>query len=181
MRFLRAVLWSVYAILIVLVLLGTSKCSCSDKGTDEPVDPLSPVNPITPEENDSIVKLVDDIGGDGNLKVTLLWDFVSDLDLHIMQPNGNELWYSNMRDSDSGGYLDIDNQAGGGGSAENAFWENPPAGRYKVWVNYFSTRDANRVGGDFTVVITKFGHSEVYKLRTTQVKENVVVAEIEIP
>lgn len=183
MRFLRAVLWSVYVILLVLVLLGTSKCSSSGHNKDvaETVDPGSSINPVPPVENDSIIKIVDDIGGDGNLKITLLWNFVSDLDLHVMQPNGNELWYGNMRDAATGGYLDVDNIPGGSGSAENVYWENPPAGRYKVWVNYFSKGNPNSIGGNFTVVITKFGHSEVYKLRTTQVKEDVFVAEIEIP
>jgi len=34
--------------------------------------------------------------------------FADDLDLHVMTPGGSEIWFDNLRDPESGGFLDID-------------------------------------------------------------------------
>lgn len=64
-------------------------------------------------------------GQTGNLKVTLLWDFYGDIDLHVMQPNGIVINFSNPQDAATGGALDVDNRQGGKGAAENIFCPIP--------------------------------------------------------
>ena len=76
--------------------------------------------------------------GHGAIQVTLDWPETSiDLDLHVVDPQGNEIYYNNPT-SPTGGTLDWDNQYGAS-QPENVFWgTNPPKGTYKVSVVYYS-------------------------------------------
>ena len=47
----------------------------------------------------------------GELQVTLTWDQPNDVDLHVVQPDGEEIFYGHTT-SDEGGYLDLDSNAG---------------------------------------------------------------------
>ncbi len=51
--------------------------------------------------------------GTGQLQVNLSWDQPNDMDLHLIEPNGEEIYYGNSL-SDNGGFLDIDSNAGCG-------------------------------------------------------------------
>ena len=69
--------------------------------------------------------------------IILKWDIATDLDLHVIDPNGEEIFYSNKK-SRSGGELDVDKMHDPN-SVENIFWKiNPgcvitaPKGHYKV-------------------------------------------------
>lgn len=86
------------------------------------------------------------IGASGALKITLIWDDPAvDLDLHVKEPNGFEISYlegreGHMRDTATGGELDVDWQPGIGDSdniGENAVWANPPRGTYKAFVQCY--------------------------------------------
>jgi uncharacterized protein YfaP (DUF2135 family) len=76
------------------------------------------------------------------VQVTLLWRGDDDLDLHVIDPDGTELYYDNPA-SPSGGTLDHDDRAGcgvGGAHAENVFWPTggAPTGNYQVYVGNYS-------------------------------------------
>ena len=49
--------------------------------------------------------------GTGTLQVSCSWDKANDVDLHLIEPNGTEIYY-NMDQSDNGGTLDVDSNAG---------------------------------------------------------------------
>ncbi len=78
--------------------------------------------------------------GLGDVKITLSFDRLHDLDLHVLEPNGEELSYENNA-SLSGGELDLDSGAMCVPSAvynENVFWpEGAPSGQYRVTVVNF--------------------------------------------
>ena len=80
--------------------------------------------------------------GTGELQVTLSWDVDSDVDLHVVEPNGEEIYYGN-RTSESGGTLDLDSNPAcsiDGLRNENVTWErSAPIGRYTVRVDYWSS------------------------------------------
>lgn len=88
-------------------------------------------------------------GGRGSLKVNLKWNTYDDLDLHVIDPDGFEIYYSakEHRCQDVLGKLDIDANAGMSHTRtpqENIFWEdgkNAPLGRYKVFVVYYAKKD----------------------------------------
>jgi hypothetical protein len=73
----------------------------------------------------------------GALVVTLAWSGLADLDLHVVDPAGGEIWSGHK--SDAGGVLDVDSNAqcaGDGLDLEHVVWTNaPPAGHYIVRVD----------------------------------------------
>jgi hypothetical protein len=91
--------------------------------------------------------------GVGDLQVTLNWNSNADIDLHVIEPTGYEIYYGDPV-STAGGALDLDNQCANFllGRPENIFWTNPPTGTYQVNVVYYQDcGDAGPV--NFTVRI----------------------------
>lgn len=182
MRFLRVVLYSVYIILLILLLI--TRCS-NKEDVQEPVanvtvqDP-APVPPVD-ESDDELIEQAEDVGGNGKLKVTLLWDFPGDIDLYVLQPNGIELYFERKSDPSTGGYLDIDNTSGGRGSAENMYWENPERGVYEIKVHYYDTNVNAPQGGDCSVVIINGNKKDVYRVRMRERGQRECVARVVVP
>jgi hypothetical protein len=89
----------------------------------------------------------------GTLVVTLSWDTEADLDLHVVTPDGTEIWARNINSYRApppgtavdpsawkdGGILDFDSNAGcviDGRRQENVVWQAaPPPGTYRVRVD----------------------------------------------
>lgn len=97
-------------------------------------------------------------GGEGGVQVTLNWNANADLDLHVIEPDGTEIYYINTLSS-SGGELDRDNQCSDFvlGRPENIYWTTPPEGTYQVNVVYYGDcGDAGAV--NFTVRVCKYGN-----------------------
>lgn len=123
-------------------------------------------------------------GGRGSLKVNLKWNTYDDLDLHVIDPDGVEIYYSSKehRCQDVLGKLDIDANAGSSHTRtpqENIFWEdekNAPLGRYKVFVEYFAKKD-NFAEVPFTVTVyPDKGQSKVFTgiMYNAKDKRNIV-------
>jgi uncharacterized protein YfaP (DUF2135 family) len=80
--------------------------------------------------------------GTGDVQVTLRWDGSADIDLEVVDPFGESIWFENPF-SVSGGELDVDANAGCEEQArnpvENIFWPigQAPEGPYEVYVYYF--------------------------------------------
>ena len=76
------------------------------------------------------------------LRVVLSWDSDdTDLDLHVVSPDGVHVFYGN-RVGKNGGALDVDVTTGFG--PEIYANPSPPAGVYHIYVNYFGQGDKNR-------------------------------------
>ena len=93
--------------------------------------------------------------GYGDIQITLTWDNTSDLDLHVFDPNNEEIWW-NHRYSASGGILDYDDIDGYG--PENVYWPTgqAPYGTYDVYVHDF-VWDGKPLSANYTVLIQAFG------------------------
>jgi hypothetical protein len=82
--------------------------------------------------------------GTGDVRITLTWGTIDDLDLHVIDPLGEEIYYRNLF-STSGGALDVDANAACGSpttnAVENVFWSagGAPAGTYTVLVDYWES------------------------------------------
>ena len=89
--------------------------------------------------------------GTGSLQISLSWNTATDQDLHVIDPDGFEIYYV-TDESPSGGVLDRDDTNGFG--PENIYWkENAPDGEFKVSVNdYENTSTPNTV---YVTVSTK--------------------------
>jgi hypothetical protein len=97
--------------------------------------------------------------GTGDVQITLRWESDADLDLHVVEPNGEEIWYSEPGPTSTGGQLDVDSNVGceNDGSVENVFWPqgDMPLGEYTVTVVGFSVDGCG--GGDYTVTASVEG------------------------
>ena len=114
--------------------------------------------------------------GTGDVQVTLYWTGEADLDLHVVDPAGEEI-YSGHMFSASGGMLDGDvNWPCGPGPSpvENVFWPRggAPSGEYRVLVNYY--RDCKDQGPvTWTVMVRVNG--AVVATRTGTITEGQTV------
>lgn len=83
-------------------------------------------------------------GQTGTVQATLRWTGTADMDLHVVDANGNEIYFA-ASTSPSGGELDLDKIPGcdsgdTGPHTENIFWESDaPPGEYTVWVLDYSS------------------------------------------
>lgn len=81
--------------------------------------------------------------GTGDVQITLRWNNTADLDLHVIDPNEEEIYFDHPS-SRSGGQLDRDAnypcEDASTSPVENIFWPRggAPKGGYVVAVNYFS-------------------------------------------
>jgi hypothetical protein len=105
--------------------------------------------------------------GTGDVRVTLSWNDTNDLDLHVIDPTGEEIYYANAT-SASGGQLDIDANAACGNPTttpvENIFWAagTAPPGTYTVLVNYWANCPGGAQQPAFTVETLVDGVSTTY-------------------
>lgn len=126
---------------------------------------LSPFDTIVPQKisaNDVLNKrLEQENAKTGDIQVSLLWNNFNDLDLHCVEPSGDEIWYQRKK-STTGGEMDIDMNFAYGGDIsdgakdktlppevsrwvsskpiENIYWPsgNAPAGHYKIYITYIT-------------------------------------------
>jgi hypothetical protein len=76
----------------------------------------------------------------GQVQVTVAWQGTADIDLHVHEPGGEELFYGD-RTSNSGGQLDHDANAACNPSpptVENVYFSQAPRGRYRARVHVYS-------------------------------------------
>ena len=82
--------------------------------------------------------------GTGDVQVNVTWDSKADVDLHVIDPTQQEVYWAG-RTSTTGGTLDLDSNAGCGSDgprAENVFWASgliAPRGEYRIRVDYWSS------------------------------------------
>lgn len=177
MKTLKTVLFSTYALLAILLLINynTNKTEASTRSSDtlteEPVDTAD------------VVRTAEKVGNNGALKVTLLWNFEGDIDLHVKQPNNKEIYYDHKNDASTGGALDVDNQNGGNGSAENIYWAKPPKGEYTIQLVYYQQSKSTGVVGSgiCKVVVFQEGKApQTYTTEMSEVKEKKNIVKIKI-
>ena len=94
--------------------------------------------------------------GTGDVQINVTWDSKADLDLHVVDPSGAEIWYGG-RTSATGGMLDLDSNAAcqsDGPRAENVFWAGgliAPHGDYIVRVDNWAACTAVKTNYVVTV------------------------------
>jgi hypothetical protein len=112
------------------------------------------------------------------------WDDLGydDLDLHVIEPNRNEIYFSNKK-SNTSGELDVDMNAGletSEAPIENVRWlSNPPLGKYKISAVFFG-KNTNNVKVPFTVEISYRGNSQQFSGTLNYVGESILVHELNI-
>ncbi len=105
----------------------------------------------------------------GDPQFTLLWDSKADLDLHVIEPGGKEIYWLDTKGSYNG-ELDVDNREGFG--PENIYWLKQkddgskdlglgPAGEYRWFVHYYRGFDGASIPTRWKVRIKHNGKVDV--------------------
>jgi hypothetical protein len=102
--------------------------------------------------------------GTGDVKVTLSFDRVHDLDLHVIEPNGDEIFYQQPA-TESGGRIDLDSGAHcqpSAANSENIYWPpgGAPTGEYRVSVQNYEQCSPGEIR--FTVTVEYDGVVETF-------------------
>jgi hypothetical protein len=81
----------------------------------------------------------------------------TDLDLHVLTPDGSEIYYGIPQGQ--GGQLDVDCLCGicPNGPNENIYWTEgtAPHGTYKFWVEYYGDCEGTGASSDYTLRVMK--------------------------
>lgn len=98
--------------------------------------------------------------GSGDVQVSVAWNSAADVDLHVVDPAGEEVYWSN-RTSASGGELDLDSNAACNTDQprnENVVWPvgEAPDGEYTVRLDYWDACGAAQT--DFVITVWVKGH-----------------------
>lgn len=129
----------------------------------------------------SIKERVRKAGGkvtDVALRVSLSWFNTDDLDIHVVEPCGDHIYFNRMHGRD-GGHLDIDMNVRRPvrDAVENVVWAQVPNGQYKVFVNNYTYRESRDIG--FTVEVECQGKlHHFHYAKEVRNKENVDVVTI---
>jgi hypothetical protein len=101
--------------------------------------------------------------GTGDVAVALSWDVNNDLDLHVVDPTGNEVYYGNTYSTDGTTMLlDLDSNAGcaiDGVNNEHVVWPHgkAPHGTYTVRVDNW--QNCQSAAANYVVTVEVTGHA----------------------
>lgn len=149
--------------------------------TPRPTPTVPPSPRPTPTPTDCLTNNASDrvrCGGGqiGKVNVILTWNTEDDLDLHVICPGGEEIYYSDKQKC--GGTLDVDRNASGGvkttNAVENVVWPSPSNGSYKVEIDPFTVTgsvdykidlliEGQRVGGTTGSISKAQGKRQVFE------------------
>ena len=129
---------------------------------------------------DVLKEKVKNAGGrtDAELRISLEWFNYDDLDLHVVEPGGNRIYFRSKYSQKGEGSLDVDMNAGGGVTrepVENVAYTRAPEGVYRVVVHNFCKRE--NIDGGFNIQIESQG-GELRNLNYT--KKVIDNAQVEV-
>ena len=131
---------------------------------------------VEPFDNDRVEPAPEPSTGD--VQILLEWNNYNDLDLHCVDPSGEEIYFSN-RVSRTGGQLEIDMNAGGRENRnpiENIYWQTgqAPSGTYRIYINYYDKHDVTDET-PYKITIIYGSKEEIFRgtIRSTDPKRHI--------
>ena len=116
------------------------------------------------------------------LRIVMSWDAdQTDIDIHVLEPNGEEAYYQNRRTAE-GGFVSEDVTTGYG--PEEYLKKELESGTYKILSNYFASRQTALTGATMVTltIYTDWGTNaetqKVITLRLNKPKEKQVIGEV---
>lgn len=138
------------------------------------------------ELTDSIKEKVKRAGGnvEGDFRCSLSWYNTDDLDIHLIEPSGNEIYYGDKYSRRSGGNLDVDMNVSTPvrNAVENITFPSASKmleGKYKVFVVNYKKRENADIGFEVEIEYQGDVYNFAYEKAIESCK-NVTVAEFEL-
>lgn len=139
-------------------------------------DPITDL--LIPEDFDDAISTA---GGSttGDFRVSLFWSNSDDLDLYVIEPSGNKVFYGS-KTSSIGGVLDVDANASSTTNRpiENIVYDKKSTlanGTYKVQVDQYNKRSSNNDGFLLRVVLDNVEYIYSYSLSFTGRNTDMVI------
>lgn len=130
----------------------------------------------------SIAKKVKAAGGNitAQVRASLSWSNLDDLDLHVEEPNGNRIYHGSRRSNHSLGHLDVDMNVSPitRDAVENIYWEKlltMPDGNYNVIVRQYTLREKIDVGFNMEIHIENIGDWQLRYPHLVKSREDILV------
>tara|TARA_B100000902_G_C27273877_1_gene897799 strand:+ start:291 stop:1250 length:960 start_codon:yes stop_codon:yes gene_type:complete len=126
---------------------------------------------VSDEETDEFAeRLAREGAKTGDVQVSLIWNNYNDLDLHVVCPSGERIFFDN-RNSKCGGELDVDMNVKPASRkpVENVYWpENKaPRGTYKVYIHHYAKHNkgfrSNKDPTEFKILVNMEGSKKEFK------------------
>lgn len=118
------------------------------------------------------------------LRIVMSWDAdQTDIDLHVLEPNGEEAYYGHRRTAE-GGFVSEDVTTGYG--PEEYLKKDLESGVYKILTNYFASRQASLTGAATitATVYTDWGTGnekrEIITFRLDKPKNKLLIGEVKL-
>lgn len=152
--------------------------------------PAKPMEERVADIDAEIRQRLKDAGGrfeNCSIRASLIWNTFDDLDLHVVTPRGEHIYYNTKYDS-TGGELDVDRNAGGPQTrtpVENIRWAKgaAPKGKYTVYVRNFSHHERSPQDIDFKVELDLDGEIQSFsgtaKANVTGEKSDITAFEFD--
>jgi hypothetical protein len=146
----------------------------------------APPPPPPPPRNEDAERARQQGGREGQVQVILAWDDRNDLDLAIVCPDGQRIYFENRRAC--GAELDVDMNVEGGPRGisnrpvENVTWPTTPAaGRYRIEVTNYSRNPGGPATSPFRVTIRRPGQPDQVLRGAAGPGQTVRVGEFSVP
>jgi hypothetical protein len=135
---------------------GTDTAPTTTTTTTAPPTTVAPSTTLPPF-NPPVTQPPGGTYGTGDVRATLTWTGDCDLDLHVVDPSGTEIYYSNPS-SPTGGQLDVDDIPSSGDTGthiENVFWPTggAPRGSYSAFVRNLGGYQSDSCTFDLSVFV----------------------------
>jgi len=147
--------------------------------TDETTDGTTTDSTLSEEELNNQLQNAGALTG--AITVSMLWSTSDDLDLHLVIPNGEEVYYSNKASSD-GATLDVDMQAWEdeivAQPVENIYSTTPTAGHYQVYIYNYNDRTPDSASS-YLVRVTVGNNSQTFEGTIDGTDTQVLITEFD--
>jgi hypothetical protein len=160
--------------------LGEARLACP------PVRREAALPPVPPARNEDAERAREQGGREGQVQVILAWDDRNDLDLAVICPDGQRIYFENRRAC--GAELDVDMNVEGGPRGisnrpvENITWpSSPPPGRYRIEVTHYSRNPGGPAASPFRVTIRRPGQPDQVLRGSASQGQTVRVGEFTVP
>ena len=126
---------------------------------------------VSDEETDEFAeRLAREGAKTGDVQVSLIWNNYNDLDLHVVCPSGERIFFDN-RNSKCGGELDVDMNVKPASRkpVENVYWagNKAPRGTYKVYIHHYAKHNkgfrSNKDPTEFKILVNMEGSKQEFK------------------